>query len=195
MSRVAIILGSTRTPSIAPNVAALVTKTLEPLLPAGSTLTTVSLRDYPLAPYITGPPPIMATPGKYDDAQTNAWSNFVSSLDAVVFLTSQYNASLPPSLKLALDVLYHEWAKKPVFVVSYGGAGGTQANEHLRAVATFMKMNVCEKSVELPFGEGHNPAGGDLQGATLKNWSEGEKAAELKAGCEAFVAMLGSKSA
>ncbi|WP_405816608.1 NAD(P)H-dependent oxidoreductase [Streptomyces sp. NBC_01390] len=59
----------------------------------------------------------------------------LSSADAFVVLTPEYNHSYPAGLKNLIDWHYTEWQAKPVAFVSYGGvSGGLRAVEHLRQV-------------------------------------------------------------
>ncbi|MFI1352756.1 NADPH-dependent FMN reductase [Streptomyces sp. NPDC020898] len=59
----------------------------------------------------------------------------LSSADAFIVLTPEYNHSYPAGLKNLIDWHYTEWQAKPVAFVSYGGlAGGLRAVEHLRQV-------------------------------------------------------------
>jgi NAD(P)H-dependent FMN reductase len=59
----------------------------------------------------------------------------LSSADAFVVLTPEYNHSFPAGLKNLIDWHFAEWRAKPVALVSYGGlAGGLRAVEHLRQV-------------------------------------------------------------
>jgi NAD(P)H-dependent FMN reductase len=43
-------------------------------------------------------------------------------------------------MKNAIDYLYHEWANKPVMIVSYGVGGGPTAAAQLRQVVERLKM-------------------------------------------------------
>lgn len=59
----------------------------------------------------------------------------LSSADAFIVLTPEYNHSYPAGLKNLIDWHYTEWQAKPVAFVSYGGvSGGLRAVEHLRQV-------------------------------------------------------------
>lgn len=62
--------------------------------------------------------------------------------DAFIFVTPQYNWSIPASLKNALDYLFHEWKGKPAGIVSYGSRGGGKAADHLKGILTGLKMVV-----------------------------------------------------
>ncbi|KAF2220659.1 NADPH-dependent FMN reductase-domain-containing protein [Elsinoe ampelina] len=70
----------------------------------------------------------------YQNERVQAWSRFISSTDAVIIVSPQYNWSIPAPLKNAIDHLYHEWTNKPVALITLGGHGGTKACEALRIV-------------------------------------------------------------
>ncbi|HMM23035.1 MAG TPA: NAD(P)H-dependent oxidoreductase [Selenomonadales bacterium] len=71
-----------------------------------------------------------------------AWTAFrerVKTFDAILFVTPEYNRSVPPLLKNAVDIGsrpygHNVWNRKPAAVVSVspGGVGGFGANHHLR---------------------------------------------------------------
>jgi chromate reductase len=79
-----------------------------------------------------------------------AWVAFrdqVRPADAVLFVTPEYNRSVPGVLKNAIDVGSRPygrsvWSKKPAAVVSVtpGGLGAFGANHHLRQSAVFLDM-------------------------------------------------------
>ena len=93
-----------------------------------------------------------------EDAEANApaaWQRFRSEVggsDAVLFVTPEYNRSVPGALKNALDVgsrPYGEsvWSGKPaaVMTVSPGAIGGFGANHHLRQSLVFLDMPVLQQ--------------------------------------------------
>ncbi len=76
----------------------------------------------------------------------------VSGADAVLFVTPEYNRSVPGVLKNAIDVGSRPygksaWEKKPAAVmsVSPGGIGGFGANHHLRQSLVFLDMPVLQQ--------------------------------------------------
>jgi NAD(P)H-dependent FMN reductase len=77
------------------------------------------------------------------------WSELVRSYDGFVFVFPQYNWGYPAVLKNALDFLHHEWADKPVGLVTYGSRGGGLAAAQLRQVLRGLHMRPTEKNVEL----------------------------------------------
>jgi chromate reductase len=84
-----------------------------------------------------------------------AWRSFrdaVRSCNAVLFVTPEYNRSVPGGLKNAIDVGSRPygssvWSKKPaaVVTVSPGGIGGFGANHHLRQSLVFLDMPVLQQ--------------------------------------------------
>ena len=83
------------------------------------------------------------------------WLDFraaVRGADAVMFVTPEYNRSVPGGLKNAIDVgsrPYGQsvWSRKPCAVVSVspGGIGGFGANHHLRQSLVFLDMPVLQQ--------------------------------------------------
>jgi len=76
-----------------------------------------------------------------------AFRQRVRAADAVLFVTPEYNRSVPGVLKNAIDVGSRPygrsaWAKKPAAVVSVtpGALGAFGANHHLRQSAVFLDM-------------------------------------------------------
>lgn len=92
------------------------------------------------------------------DAETNppqAWSIFrerIKRADAVLFVTPEYNRSVPGVLKNAIDVGSRPsgqsvWSGKPcgVISVSPGAIGGYGANHHLRQSFVFLDMPAMQQ--------------------------------------------------
>jgi len=129
MLRVAIITGSTRPGRKSEVVARWVLEIAKSRGDAEFEL--VDIQDYAL-PLLDEPaPPVF---GQYSKEHTKAWSAAIASFDAFVFVTPEYNHSTSGALKNAIDYLYKEWNNKAAGFVSYGGAGGTRAVEHLRLI-------------------------------------------------------------
>lgn len=87
---------------------------------------------------------------EYDENSPASYVDFrnkVKSMDAILFLTPEYNRSIPGALKNALDVASRPWGQsvwndKPAGVVSVtiGTTGAFGANHHLRQMLTFLNM-------------------------------------------------------
>jgi NAD(P)H-dependent FMN reductase len=74
------------------------------------------------------------------DPKAVAWQKKVDEFDGYIFVTSEYNRSIPASLKNALDQSYVEWNRKPAAYVGYGSVGGARAVEHLRNISVELQM-------------------------------------------------------
>lgn len=74
------------------------------------------------------------------DPRAVAWQRKLATFDGFIFVTAEYNRSVPGSLKNALDQAYKEWVRKPAAVVGYGATGGARAAEHLRSIAIELQM-------------------------------------------------------
>jgi NAD(P)H-dependent FMN reductase len=89
---------------------------------------------------------------EYTQKHTQEWSAIVDSADAVVIVTAEYNYGYPAALKNAIDYLHHEWRRKPVGFVSYGGvAAGTRSVQQLKQVVTALALVPTVASVNIPF--------------------------------------------
>lgn len=78
---------------------------------------------------------------EYENEHTKRWSASVSSADAYVFVTPEYNYSPSPAFVNAIDYVFKEWNYKPCGFVSYGGvSGGLRAAQMERLMATNVKM-------------------------------------------------------
>jgi NAD(P)H-dependent FMN reductase len=84
--------------------------------------------------------PIPPSLGKYSHPHTKTWAEKIGSFDGFVFVTPEYNHSVPGSLKNAIDFVYAEWNNKAAGFVSYGSAGGVRAVEQLRLVMAELQI-------------------------------------------------------
>lgn len=66
----------------------------------------------------------------------------INLADGLIIIAPEYNHGYPGELKLMLDILYEEYAKKPVGIcgVSAGLLGGARMVEQLRLVVIELKM-------------------------------------------------------
>lgn len=85
-----------------------------------------------------------------DSVAGKAWSETIEKADGYIFVTPEYNRSIPASLKNAIDFLYAPWLTKPAAIVSYGWIdGGASASKHLHDVLSWVKMDIAEDQVHL----------------------------------------------
>jgi chromate reductase len=85
-------------------------------------------------------------------AQWTAFRQRVKAADAVLFVTPEYNRSMPAALKNALDVGSRPygssvWDRKPGAIVSSspGAIGGFGANHHLRQSLVFLNVPTMQQ--------------------------------------------------
>jgi NAD(P)H-dependent FMN reductase len=129
MTRIGIIIGSTRPGRNGEQVARWVLEVARQRTDAAFEL--VDIAEYEL-PLLDEPlPPSM---GQYTKPHTKKWAATIEALDGFVFVTPEYNHGPSGALKNAIDYLYREWHNKAAGFVSYGGAGGARAVEQLRLV-------------------------------------------------------------
>jgi chromate reductase len=137
--KIAVLVGSLRKESLNRKMA----KALMKLSPGSLDLEIIEIGGLPL----------------YDqDREDNppaAWTGFrerVKNFDGVLFVTPEYNRSVPGALKNAIDVGSRPygksaWAGKPGAVVSVspGALGGFGANHHLRQSMVFLNMPAMQQ--------------------------------------------------
>ncbi|MEV2268889.1 NADPH-dependent FMN reductase [Nonomuraea africana] len=148
MTRIAIVIGSTRPRRKGAAVARWVADVAgrHATIGDGVTYEVVDLAEYGL-PLLDEPVPALF--GEYAHAHTSKWSETIASFDGFVFVTPEYNHSVPASLKNAIDFLFAEWHNKAAGFVSYGVHGGTRAVEHLRLSLTELKVASVRSQVAL----------------------------------------------
>ena len=131
---VAVLVGSLRKESLNRKVAL----ALKSLAPESLNLNIVEIGDLPLYNEDIDVTP----PAAYADFRSQ-----LQAADAVLFVTPEYNRSVPAALKNAIDVGSRpygqsSWANKPgaVISVSPGAIGGFGANHHLRQSLVFLNV-------------------------------------------------------
>ncbi|MGJ7518503.1 NADPH-dependent FMN reductase [Pseudomonas baetica] len=137
---VAVVVGSLRKASINRKVAL----ALAELAPANLKLTIIEIGDLPLYNEdIDGDSP----PAAY-----RTFREQVRSSDAVLFVTPEYNRSVPAPMKNAIDVGSRPygksvWSGKPgaVISVSPGAVGGFGANHNLRQSMVFLDVPMMQQ--------------------------------------------------
>jgi NAD(P)H-dependent FMN reductase len=120
--KIGIIVGSTREGRVSEHVANWVLEQSKVL--SEVTYEVVDIKSFDL--------PFLGTTN--DQANVEAWNKKLTELDGFVFVTAEYNHSIPAALKNALDSARDPWNNKAAGIVSYGSAGGARAAEHLRGI-------------------------------------------------------------
>jgi len=152
-ARLGVVVGSTRPGRRGPGVA-------DWLLDVGSAHLRSSWPGFSLAildvarfelPLLDEPTP--AALGSYTHVHTRRWAAAIGACDGFVFVTPEYNRSLPGALKNAIDYLFAEWHDKAAGLVGYGASGGVRALEHLRQVLAEVKVADVRTAVTLSLAD------------------------------------------
>lgn len=106
----------------------------------------VDIRDFDL-PFFDEMASNLWMPSK--DAKVIAWQQKIGEFDGYIFVSAEYNHSVPASLKNALDQAYKEWVHKPAAYVGYGGVGAARAIEHLRLINVELQMVPVRSAVHI----------------------------------------------
>jgi chromate reductase len=90
-----------------------------------------------------------------DESAPKEWTEFrqqIKAADAVLFITPEYNRSVPAVLKNAIDVGsipygHSAWNEKPAAIISLspGAMGAFGANHHLRQSLVFLNMPILQQ--------------------------------------------------
>jgi NAD(P)H-dependent FMN reductase len=107
----------------------------------------VDIAEFNLPVWAESAPPMRQ---QYESQTTENWSATIDDFDAFVFVTAEYNHSVPGALKNALDHLYREFNNKAAGIVSYGYMGGARAAEHLRAILSELQIAHVRNQVAMP---------------------------------------------
>ncbi|HVO86314.1 MAG TPA: NADPH-dependent FMN reductase [Candidatus Binatia bacterium] len=126
----------------------------------------VDLVDYPL-PFFNEPISPRFNPERKPTADVKKWIDKIAQADAYVFVTPEYNHSMPGVLKNAFDFLTWELVKKPTTIASHGTVGGARAAMHLKEVLSEARSVVIPSQVA-------------IAGMSDKINEAGELSAELK---------------
>jgi len=137
--RIAIVVGSIREGSLSRKLS----RAICGAVPHSLQCSTVEIADLPLYdPDLDQEPPA-------------PWTRFrqeIGQSDGVLFVTPEYNRSIPGALKNAIDVGSRPYgnsvfAKKPAAIVtmSPGSLGGFGCNHHLRQCCVFLDMPVMQQ--------------------------------------------------
>ena len=154
--KIGIILGSIREERSGKYVAKWVADQAQTRQDATYELIDLKSFDVPLLTSATVPG---AAKKKYDDDRIVRWSKVIDSFDAFVFVTPEYNHSVPGGLKNAFDSLGSEWSHKPVAFVSYGAEGGVRAVEHWRQIVANFHMFSVRQQISLSLFTEFGPEG------------------------------------
>lgn len=129
--RLGIIVGTTRDARVTPKQAKWVAKAAA--RNEDVEVAVIDLADYPM-PFFSEPVSPRYNPDRTPAPEVQRFLDVMAAQDAYVFVTPEYNHSIPAVLKNAFDYLTWELNRKPAAIVSHGTAGGARAAMHLKEV-------------------------------------------------------------
>lgn len=93
----------------------------------------IDLAEYPM-PFFTEAISPRYNPDRTPAPEVQKFLDVMAKQDAYVFVTPEYNHSIPAVLKNAFDYMTWEMQKKPAAIVSHGTVGGARAAMHLKEI-------------------------------------------------------------
>lgn len=141
MSKIAIITGTTRPGRVNLDVAKWVLERASQRNDAEYELVDIADYNFPLLDEA-----MPAGYGQYSNEHTKAWAAKIAEFDGFIFVTGEYNHSVPAALSNALSFLSAEWNNKAAGIVGYGSASGVRATEHLRGILSELQIAHVQKT-------------------------------------------------
>jgi chromate reductase, NAD(P)H dehydrogenase (quinone) len=141
-AKIGVVVGSLRKESFNRKMA----KVLMKLAPASLSMTIIEIGDLPLYNQDS------EEGGAVAPAEWVRFRKEIKACDGILFVTPEYNRSIPGVLKNAIDVgsrPYGQsaWEKKPAAVISVSpsAVGGFGANNHLRQTFVFLDIRAMQQ--------------------------------------------------
>ncbi len=145
MTRLGVILGTVRPNRVGASVAQWVADKANAV--EGVEAEVIDIASFSLPLFAEPMPPAMAAPRDPAGAKFN---ETVSSYDALIFVSPEYNHSIPGALKNAIDFLEPKaLANKGVGFVGYSFSGGVRQVEHLRQILANFEAAMVAQQVSL----------------------------------------------
>lgn len=129
--KLAVITGATRPGRQTPRQSAWIVKTAAQI--EGVEVEHVDLQAYPM-PFFNEPISPRYNPNRIIDPAVQKWLDKIGGFDAYVFVTPEYNHSIPGELKNVFDYMTYELKHKPAAVASHGTVGGARAALQLKEI-------------------------------------------------------------
>jgi NAD(P)H-dependent FMN reductase len=152
MSSIGVVLGSTRPQRLGERVCRFVMKQSEEVPDAAFRI--LDLADYRM-PFFDEAEAPLANRDRNPADNVRRWLDDMAEADGYLFLTPEYNYTIPAVLKNALDFLAREAEGKPAAILSYSSTahGGNIAGNELRSVLSKLGMLPMPKSLPMAHAE------------------------------------------
>jgi NAD(P)H-dependent FMN reductase len=115
----------------------------------------IDLKDYPM-PFFDEAISPRYNPERKAVPAVQKWLNKIAEFDAYLFVTPEYNHSIPGVLKNALDYIDFQLKQKPSAIISHGSVGGARAAEQLKLILVEVLSPVIPPAVPLTMRVGDN---------------------------------------
>ncbi len=142
--KLAVVIGSTRENRVTPKEAKWIANTANKITDVEAEI--VDLIDYQL-PFFAEAVSPRYNPNRQIDQAVKMWLDKIAEFDAYIFITPEYNHSVPGVLKNAIDYLSSELNRKPAAVASHGSVGGARAAMHLKEILSESRAAVIPQAV------------------------------------------------
>ncbi|MEI9913812.1 MAG: NAD(P)H-dependent oxidoreductase [Candidatus Saccharibacteria bacterium] len=142
--KLAVILGTTRKGRQSVKEAKWIVKEAQKMQDTEVEL--LDLADYPM-PFFDEAASPRYNPDRKPEGTVKKWLDKISEADAYIFITPEYNHSIPAVLKNAFDYLDWQMNRKPATVASHGSVGGARATMHLKEIISESKAVPIQQAV------------------------------------------------
>lgn len=136
----------------------------------------IDLNDYPM-PFFAEAVSPRYNLNRTVDPEVQKFLDAMNRQDAYVFVTAEYNHSIPAVLKNAFDYMTWEMQRKPAAIVSHGTVGGARAAMHLKEIISEGQAVPIPKAVAFPHMSGVIDEEGNITDEELKANPYGPQAA------------------
>lgn len=148
MTKILIVTGSARLNSVNSKIVKLIEHSIDSQPGTEAHIADLGQINLPFYDGVSAP---SADGFEISNLSAKKWSDLVSSADAVVFVSPEYNHGLSGLQKNAIDWLYREWTDKPVLFVAYGWYAGAYVLSQLHEIGKVVKWKSTQKTVGLRF--------------------------------------------
>ena len=149
MTKIGIVVGSVREGRVGDQIGNWILEQARAAHPEAE-FTVIDLKDYDL-PMFDGPVAPMVLGGKYDNDTVAAWAKALDEQDGFIFVTSEYNHTIPGAFKNAVDSISPELIGKAVAFVGSSWDGAIRAVEQWRTLSAQFDMYDIRAQLALTF--------------------------------------------
>ena len=140
--KLAVIIGATRPGRTTTRQSTWIAKTAAKL--EGVEVEQIDLKDYPL-PFFNEAISPRYNQNRSPEPAVKKWLDKIGSFEAYIFVTPEYNHSIPAVLKNVFDYMTWELKQKPAAVASHGTVGGVRAAIQLKEILSEGQAAVIPK--------------------------------------------------